>query len=62
MSSIEKDPSKKHRHDIGAVDHGPTSTQATTRAIQVVLGACILASTALAIYALAHVGFGIAAP
>ena len=62
MSKSEKDPSKKHRHDIGAVDHGPSSKAETTRAIQVILGMCIVSSAALTIYALTHVAFAIAAP
>ena len=55
------DPTKKHRHDIGAVDHGPGSTEATTRAIQVLLAICIVLSVALTMYALAHIGLGVSA-
>lgn len=62
MSGTKKDPTKKHRHDIGAVDHGPISTEATTRSIQGVLGVCIVLSVALLIYTLAHIGFHVAAP
>ena len=47
-----KDPDKKHRHDIGAVDHGAHSTERVTRAIQVVLGTTVLASCGLVIYAI----------
>jgi hypothetical protein len=50
--SGELDPKKKHRHDVGAVDHGPTSTERTTRAIQLVMGLAILLSAALLVYAL----------
>lgn len=57
-----KDPTKKHRHDIGDVDHGPATTEPTTRAIQGLLGIFIVASMALTIYAFAHAGFGIAMP
>ena len=45
-----KDPTKKHRHDIGMVDHGPDRTGNTTRSIQVILGASILLTGALVIY------------
>jgi hypothetical protein len=34
------------------VDHGPHSTETVTRAIQLVLGAAILASVGLAVYAI----------
>lgn len=50
--SGELDPNKKHRHDIGAVDHAPESTERTTRAIQVVMAASILLSIALFIWAM----------
>ncbi|MCG8418699.1 MAG: hypothetical protein MJE77_12240 [Proteobacteria bacterium] len=62
MSKPAKDPTKKHRHDIGAVDHGPSSTHETTRNIQVMLGIWIVLSAALAVYALVHAGFEVAAP
>lgn len=62
MSKTGKDPTKKHRHDIGAVDHGPTASEETTRAIQVILGLCVASSAALTIYALAHIGLAISAP
>ena len=51
MTSEPKDPRKRHRHDVGDVDHGPVTTELTTRAIQLVLGAAILASVGLAGYA-----------
>lgn len=59
-SDKARDPSKKHRHDIGEVDHGPDSTEPTTRTIQVILGICIALSAVLTMYALAH-AVGIAA-
>lgn len=46
-----QDPSKKHRHDIGAPDHGAEHTERTTKNIQIVLGACILATIGILIYA-----------
>ena len=58
----QKDPTKKHRHDIGDVDHGPATTEPTTRAFQGMLGIFIVSSVALTVYAFAHAGFGIAAP
>ena len=62
MSKTGKDPTKKHRHDIGAVDHGPVATDQTTRAIQVILGLCVASSAALTLYAVAHLVSGISAP
>jgi len=47
-----KDPTKRHRHDVGAVDHGPESTEGITRGIQGVLGLAILATVGLVVYAL----------
>ena len=31
-TDTDLDPTKKHRHDVGAVDHGALRTEATTRA------------------------------
>jgi hypothetical protein len=45
-----KDPTKRHRHDVGAVDHGPRSTEGITRGIQGVLGLAILATALLVAY------------
>jgi len=59
--SADLDPNKKHRHDIGAVDHGPTATERTTRSIQVVMGTSILLSIALLIWALLAGWFEISA-
>lgn len=42
-----KDPAKRHRHDVGAVDHGPKATEAITRGIQGVLGLVIIATLGL---------------
>lgn len=50
----QKDPTKKHRHDVGLVDHGPLSVASTTRSIQALLGMCVVLSAALLIYAVAH--------
>jgi hypothetical protein len=51
-NSDELDPNKKHRHDVGAVDHGPISTERTTRSIQIVMGLSILLTAALLVYAM----------
>jgi hypothetical protein len=53
---------KKHRHDVGHPDHGPRQTEAITKNIQIVLGAAIIGTAALTIYALLAAGFEIAAP
>ena len=45
------DPKRKHRHDVGAPDHGPVSTEPLTRSIQSLLLLLIAASAALAVYA-----------
>jgi hypothetical protein len=61
-TDTDLDPSKKHRHDVGAVDHGAVRTEPVTKAIQVVMGTSILFSIALMIYSLLA-GFGeISAP
>ena len=59
--SDHADPDRplKHRHDIGAPDHGPVHAHRTTVTIQVMLGLWIASSVALVIFALAHIGFGI---
>jgi hypothetical protein len=62
VSAKKKDPTKRHRHDFGLVDHGPASTASTTRSIQALLGICVILSAALLIYALAHMGVSTAAP
>jgi hypothetical protein len=49
-SSGGKDPARRHRHDVGAVDHGPRSTEPITRGIQGVLGLAIAATLALVVY------------
>ncbi len=59
--SAELDPNKKHRHDIGAVDHGPESTERTTRSIQVVMATAILFSIALLFWAMLAGWFEISA-
>lgn len=62
MRDRDKDPTKKHRHDVGEVDHGPESGAEPTRVLQVMLGICIVASAALALYALIQAGFEVSAP
>jgi hypothetical protein len=52
------DPTKRHRHDVGAVDHGPKSTEEITRGIQGVLGLAILGTLALVLYAVVVVATG----
>ena len=52
------DPTKKHRHDIGAVDHGALSAEETTRSLQVILGLCIVCSAALLVYSVFHMVAG----
>ncbi len=52
MSSEHKHPKNKHRHDGGDVDHGAIGTAKVTSAIQVLLGATVLASVGLTVYAL----------
>jgi hypothetical protein len=62
MSAKKKDPTKRHRHDVGLVDPGPLSTASTTRSIQALLGICVVLSTALLIYALVHMALPAATP
>jgi hypothetical protein len=47
------DPGKRHRHDIGLVDHGPGSSGSTTHALQILLGLWIFLTLALVIWAMA---------
>ncbi len=56
------DPNKKHRHDVGAVDHGPTRTSQTTRTIQIIMGTSILLTGGLIAYAALAGWLEIAAP
>ena len=58
MSNQEKDPNKKHRHDIGVIDHGALSPEETTRSIQVILGLCIVSSVALVVYSIVQMASG----
>lgn len=44
------DPTKKHRHDIGAPDHGPAAGADVTRAIQGVLLCTIILTIVLVGY------------
>jgi hypothetical protein len=46
------DPSLKHRHDVGAPDHGAISTEAVTLGIQGVLALAIIATAILVVFAL----------
>ena len=41
---------KKHRHDLGQEDHGPKLAVGTTKAIQVLLGMCIVLTLGLIVY------------
>jgi len=45
-------PRRKHRHDLGAEDHGPKLAAGTTRAIQTLLGLWIALTLAFVVYAL----------
>jgi hypothetical protein len=47
-----RDPTKRHRHDVGAVDHGARTTEPITRGIQGVLGLAILGTLGLTVYAI----------
>jgi len=49
----DRDPKKKHRHDIGLPDHGPASTERVTRALQGLMFLLIAGSAALAVVAIA---------
>lgn len=49
----------KHRHDIGHPDHGPTTTEAVTKTIQVILALTIIATVGLTAYALYNVGMSL---
>jgi hypothetical protein len=59
LSSQGKDPNKKHRHDVGQVDHEPENAEAITRGIQVVLGAIILFTAGIMVYAVVVAGGGV---
>ena len=56
------DPTKKHRHDIGAVDHGPVTTLPTTHTIQLLMGSGIILTVAYSIYGMLVGWLEIAAP
>lgn len=56
MSSEDKDPHKRHRHDVGDVAHGPKSQESITRGIQLTLALCVIATAVLVIYALSAKG------
>lgn len=58
MTQQGNDPTKKHRHDIGEIDHEPETAEPTIRGIQVILGASILFTAALMVYALFVAGGG----
>jgi hypothetical protein len=45
-------PRRKHRHDLGQEDHGPTLAAGTTRAIQTLLGMWIALTLIFVVYAL----------
>ncbi len=44
------EPRKKHRHDLGQEDHGPSISAGTTRGIQAVLATCIAATLILVLW------------
>ncbi len=46
----------KHRHDIGHPDHGPSSTELTTKGIQLALALTILGTVALLVYIVSALG------
>lgn len=48
----ELDPSLRHRHDIGEVDHGAHTTERVTKNLQGILGALILMTIGLIVYAM----------
>ncbi len=56
------DPKKRHRHDIGAVDHGAVTTVCTTVTIQVIMGSGIVLAVIYLIYAMLVGWAEIAAP
>ena len=56
MSSEQLDPTKKHRHDIGEIDHGPETASDITRGIQLILGAAIVFTAVVMVYALVVAG------
>jgi hypothetical protein len=62
VSEPNRDPRQKHRHDVGAPDHGPRHTGGETRSIQGLLGLAIILTGVLVIYAVLVAGFSIAAP
>lgn len=49
---MSAESAKKHRHDVGHPDHAPETTAEVTRGIQGVLGLSIIATLALALWAL----------
>ncbi|RMH44267.1 MAG: hypothetical protein D6689_02855 [Deltaproteobacteria bacterium] len=51
VSDREDRPIRKHRHDGPDVAHAAHSQARTTRALQLLLGACIVLTGALVIYA-----------
>jgi len=62
VDETEKDPSKKHRHDIGLPDHGPHRTETVTRTIQGLMAVALVLSAVLLVYAFLAAGFEISAP
>jgi hypothetical protein len=54
VSKQEKDATKKHRHDIGEVDHGARSVESPTQSIQGLLGVLVVCSIGLTVWALAQ--------
>ena len=51
VRAVHGDTNKKHRHDVGAPDHAAESMEFVTGGIQFALGACIVATIGLLIWA-----------
>lgn len=51
--TVQPDSDLKHRHDIGHPDHGPETTTAVTRGIQLALGVAIFGTLVSVLYLLA---------
>lgn len=56
MTHAATDPTKKHRHDIGAPDHGPAAGAEVTRGIQGLL----LCAIALTVMLVGYLGLAVA--
>ena len=54
--SGDSDVRKKHRHELHQEDHGSVYAARTTRGIQAVMGACILMTFVLVLWAMSDAG------